>query len=1123
MKCPRCQHEIPADTSFCGECGARLAASCSACGATNPPTNRFCGKCGALLSTDLPGGRFAPPDAYTPRHIAERILSSRNALEGERKRVTVLFADMKGSMELLADRDPEEARRILDPVLERMMEAVHHYEGTVNQVMGDGIMALFGAPLAHEDHAVRACYAALRMQEGVRRYADDINRVHGLSIAIRVGINSGDVVVRSIGNDLQMDYTAVGQTTHLAARMEQMAEPGSILATINTMRLAEGYVKAEARGSHHVRGLEDPVIVFAITETGPVRWRLEAAAARGFTDFVGRDAELASIRRALEKAADRHGQVIAVVGDPGVGKSRLFHEVTRPERMSGWLVLKTGAASYGKATAYRPIIDLLRAYLDLHDHADPRDIREKVTAKILACGGDPATMAPPLWSLFEVPIDDPQWRALDPRRRRQQTMDAVRRTLLSESQARPLCLVFEDLHWIDTETQAFLDTFIETLPTARILLLVNYRPEYRHEWGSKTYYAQLRIDPLPARNAEELLRALLGDDPQLAPLRQLLIGRTEGNPFFLEESVRTLIEDGVLVGEPGGYRLRNLVQDIRIPPTVQAVLAARIDRLAPESKRVLQCGSVIGENVAVGLLRAVADLPEPELRECLARLRAAEFLYDINLFPETYYAFKHGLTRQVAYESLLRDRRRTLHARIVDAIERLYPDRLGEHVERLAYHARNGELWEHAARYFHQAGTKAFGHSANREAVVSFEQALEAVRHLPETAETQAQAVDLRIGLRNALTLLGEHERTLAHLREAQAIAERLGDRRRLGRVLSFEVNCLLLLGEHQRAIDSARRAREIAEELHDVPLRIVTDIYAGRAHLHLGEFVRAIDIFLDVLRALGDNLEHDHLGIPVLPAVFARSHLVECLAQVGRFEESARYSHEAVSLAELENHPDTLLWAYHGAGVHHLIRGEARAAIDAFERAESVWRTHDMPVYRPRISAELGLARALDGHAIDAIPIVQQAAAEAAARRQPDSHSQALLLLAEIYLLAHRLPEAAETATSALAQVRRQRARAHEARALRLLGDIATRQSPAEGRAAGKYYGDASALAEELGMRPLFTLCQAGHAQLFILTGRKGAARQMLYTACACFRELGMMADLERAETALKSTAATD
>ncbi len=258
MKCPRCQHEIPADTSFCGECGARLAASCSACGATNPPTNRFCGKCGALLSTDVPGGRFASADAYTPRHIAERILSSRNALEGERKQVTVLFADMKGSMELLADRDPEEARRILDPVLERMMEAVHHYEGTVNQVMGDGIMALFGAPLAHEDHAVRACYAALRMQEGVRQYADDINRAHGLSIAIRVGINSGDVVVRSIGNDLQMDYTAVGQTTHLAARMEQMAEAGSILATINTMRLAEGYVKAEARGSHHVRGLEDP-------------------------------------------------------------------------------------------------------------------------------------------------------------------------------------------------------------------------------------------------------------------------------------------------------------------------------------------------------------------------------------------------------------------------------------------------------------------------------------------------------------------------------------------------------------------------------------------------------------------------------------------------------------------------------------------------------------------------------------------------------------------------------------------------------------------------------------------------------------------------------------------------
>jgi len=388
------------------------------------------------------------------------------------------------------------------------------------------------------------------------------------------------------------------------------------------------------------------------------------------------------------------------------------------------------------------------------------------------------------------------------------------------------------------------------------------------------------------------------------------------------------------------------------------------------------------------------------------------------------------------------------------------------------------------------------------------------------TADTQAQAADLHLGLRNALTLLGEHEQTLGHLREAQGLAERLGDQRRLGRALSFEVNCLLLLGEHERAIESANRARTIAEELHDIPLRVVTDMYAGRVYLHLGDFAHAIDIFRDVVGALIGTLAYDHLGIPVLPAVFARSHLVECLAEVGKFNESARLAEEAVALAETTNHPDTLLWAYHGAGVHHLARGEARAAIAAFERAYSVCQTHDMPAYRPRIRSELGLAQALDGHAIDAEPIVQQMAGEAATRKQAASYSQVLLLLAEVHLLAHHLPEAKEAATSALAQFRQQRARGHEARALRILGDIAAGKVPADFAAAERYYEDAGALADKLAMRPLVARCELGRALVFAQTGRTEDARQALQSACSSFRALGMTADLERAEAALKTVA---
>jgi class 3 adenylate cyclase len=550
--------------------------------------------------------RFASPQTYTPKHLAEKILTSKSALEGERKQVTVLFADLNGSMELLADRDPEEARKLLDPVLERMMEAVHCYEGTVNQVMGDGIMALFGAPLAHEDHAVRACYAALRMQESVRRYAEEVRRTVGVPIHIRVGLNSGEVVVRAIGNDLHMDYTAVGQTTHLAARMEQAAMPGSTLITADALRLAEGYIQVKPLGPIPVKGLTGPTEVYEVTGAGGLRTRLQAAAARGLTRFVGRDAELDQLRKALERAGAGHGQVVALVGEPGVGKSRLCWEFTHSHRTREWLILESGSVSYGKATSYLPVIDLLKAYFKIQDRDDHRDTREKVTGKLLTLDETLKPALPTFLALLDVPVDDPEWQALDPTQRRQRTLDAVKRLLLRESQVQPLLLVFEDLHWIDTETQVLLDSLVESLPTARLLLLVNYRPEYQHGWGSKTYYSQVRLDALPPERAGELLQALLGDAPGLQPLTQLLIERTEGNPFFLEESVRTLVDTKVLVGERGAYRLAAALAAIQVPTTVQAVLAARIDRLPPEEKRLLQAASVIGKDVPFMLLQAIA-------------------------------------------------------------------------------------------------------------------------------------------------------------------------------------------------------------------------------------------------------------------------------------------------------------------------------------------------------------------------------------------------------------------------------------------------------------------------------------------------------------------------------------
>jgi class 3 adenylate cyclase len=566
MHCPRCGFANPEGVNFCGRCGTALSAGCPHCSFENPPGFAFCGTCGASLTSPPPAPIPAslppppqPPLTYTPPHLTDKILAARTALEGERKQVTVLFADLKGSMELLAERDPEDARAMLDPVLEHMMAAVHRYEGTVNQVMGDGIMALFGALIAHEDHAVRACYAALAMQTAIRRYSEDLRRMQGLEVQIRIGLNSGGVVVRAIGNDLHMDYTAVGQTTHLAARMEQLALPGTIRLPVETWRLAEGFIEVKALGPVPVKGLAEPIAVFELVGATAVRRRLHATAVRGLTRFVGRQTEVDVLHQALACAGAGHGQLVAMVGEAGVGKSRLVYEFVHAHDLREWCVLESASVSYGKATPYVPVIDLLKRYSHVDDGDDTRTIRAKLTGQVLTVDDTLQDALPALLALLEALPEDSPFLRLDPPQRRQRTLDALKRVLLRESQVQPLCLVCEDLHWIDAETQALLDSLVESLPTARILLLVNYRPEYQHGWGSKPSYTQLRLDPLPPTSAAELLRVLLGDDASFAPLHRMLIERTEGNPFFLEESVRTLVESGVLVGEPGAYRLARQV------------------------------------------------------------------------------------------------------------------------------------------------------------------------------------------------------------------------------------------------------------------------------------------------------------------------------------------------------------------------------------------------------------------------------------------------------------------------------------------------------------------------------------------------------------------------------------
>jgi len=1092
---------------------------CLACGFSNEASERFCGGCGTALALPAPGGpRFGTPQSYTPKHLAERILDSKVALEGERKLVTVLFADLQSSMELLVDRDPEEARRVLDPVLQLMMEAVHRYEGTVNQVMGDGIMALFGAPLAHEDHATRGCYAALRMQQSIKRYAEEVRHSLGVAVRIRVGLNSGEVIVRTIRSDLRMDYTAVGQTTHLASRMEQLADPGSILLTTGTLALAEGFVQVRPLGPTPVKGLAGPVEVYELTGAGLARSRLRASARRGLTRFVGRTAEMTRLVDAMRRAQAGQGQLVAVIGEAGVGKSRLCYEFTHSLQAQQWVVLETGSVSYGKGTSYSPVVDLLKQYFRIESRDDHPRIREKVTEKLMSLDPGLARYHAALLWLLDVPSDDPHWPDVDPPQRRRRALDGVKVLLLRESARQAVVLLCEDLHWIDPETETFLDELVASLPAARLLLLVTYRPEYQHGWPSMSYCTQFRMEALPRETTDELLETLLGRDPGLQPLKRLLVQLTDRNPFFLEETVRTLSETGILAGVPGAYRQARKIEALQIPPTVQAILAARIDRLPDGAKRLLQSAAVVGMDVPLVLLQEIADEGDGDSGGNLAVLQAGEFLYESRIFPDFEYTFRHVLTHDVAYGSLSQARRRALHARIATAIERLQPKRATEDVDRLAQHTFRGEVWDRAVRYSRQAGGKAQQRSAHREAVAWLEQALTALAHLPTDAVTLGQAIDLRLELRGSLYAIGELERMHVRLREAEELAEQLGDARRRGWVSMHLGEYSRQIGHFREASALIQRAREIAGTIDDLPLRLAADQYLGMALHALGDYRRAAEHERRAAEfprdeAASGGFGPTQAGSPAGFRAVSLAWLARCLAEIGEFDEGIELGREAIRLAEEIDRAYTLVSACWGLGYLYVVRGDLEPATLLLDRALTSARGAGLTRLLPQVMRALGSAYALMGRVADGTALLEEALALAESIHLRVAESSSLVLLGEVHLLAGRIDDAEVSGTRALAMARGRGQRGDEASALHLLGAVGARRDPADAEGVERHLRSAATLAEELSMRPLVARCRFTLAGHYRRSGDRGRAGHELQTAAASFRQMGMRFWLTRAE----------
>src|SRR5229473_3211229 len=830
---------------------------CSTCAAENREGRKFCAECGAPLNA----------------------------------RCASCGADIKGSTELMEELDPEEARAIVDPAIKLMIDAAHRYDGYIVQSTGDGIFAIFGAPVAREDHPQRALHAALRMQEDLKRYADKL-REHGQPpLSVRVGVNAGEVVVRSIQTgDAHTEYTPIGHSISLASRLQTLAAPGSVVIGEGVRKFVEGYFQLKGLGASTIKGVSEPVNVYEVTGLGPLRTRLQRGAGRGLTKFVGRQREMAEMLRALELARQGHGQIVAAMGEPGVGKSRLLHEFKAIPK-SDCLTLETFSVSHGRVSAYLPLLELLNNYFDIQVEDDARKRREKITGKALTLDRALEDTLPYLFALLGLDETAGALGQMDAQVRQRRTLDAIKRILLRDSLNQPLIIVFEDLHWVDAQTQALLDMLAEAIANARVLMLVNYRPEYRHGWGNKTYYAQLRLDPLGQESAEELLGALLGDDAALQPLRRLIIEKTHGNPFFMEETVQVLLDEGVLVRN-GAITLTKPLSELGIPPTVQAILAARIDRLPTDEKELLQTLAVIGKEFTLDLAKEVANKSEESLGTMLADLQLGEFIYEQPTFGGAEYTFKHALTHEVAYNSLLAERRRATHESTAHAIEMLYAAQLEDHLSELAHHFLLSNDATKALQYAHLAAEQDLNRAAYGEASSMLEAALKLLDKLPDSNERLRAELMLRsIQTTLAFVLYGSSSRQREEaIRRVCDLGERIGENDLLLRGLISLVQLHFTQGESLRGLELARRCLELARTLQDAAL--LTDAYWGVAMLaeSCGYFAEAASKYEDAKSHFDKSGRDASLwGLPWNSAIVC--HSAAALQLLGRVGEAAGFA----------------------------------------------------------------------------------------------------------------------------------------------------------------------------------------------------------------------------------------
>jgi class 3 adenylate cyclase/tetratricopeptide (TPR) repeat protein len=1044
-----------------GEFGRR----CSYCGFETQPAAHFCGGCGrpkTLSSqTDQPTLSFL--QSKVPAELVERILRSGSAMFGERKHVTVIFADVRGSTALIDKLDPEDALEVLGPVLQVLMDAIHQHDGFVNQVRGDGVMALFGAPIAIEDHAVQACRAALAMQADI----DELNSKTGNDVALRVGMNSGQVVIHSIGNNLAMNYDAVGKTVHLAARMEELAAPGTIVLTAATHKLAKGFITALSRGIVAVRGITEMVETFeleAIYTT--TRWLVRSS--QGLSILVGRQAELHSLRNALNSVADGNGQALTVVGSAGLGKSRLIHDFIRSLSRE-WMVLEAACVPQRTSSSYYPISNLIRTVFGIGIDDTPQDVAKRVREEIDLLDPTLSVFLPAMFSLLDLSPDDQEWKKLEPSERRHKIIEAIKALILCQARHAPLVILIEDVHWMDAETKLILHNLLGVLRGTRILLIVTQRPE-----GGWTDRGLIRLDllPLDGPASDELIDWLMGDDVTLLSIKKRILAQAQGNPLFLEELVQALAETKSLEGLPGKFRVSEPAGRIDIPQTIHSVLAARIDLLDGMPKSVLQTSAVIGPDISVALLSGMLGVSPAKLAGDLKTLEAADFLRKVRASaPE--YSFKHDLTREVAYGTMLLGLRRSLHAKAVAIIESRFADRIDEHIDQLAAHAFLAELWEKAVPYQLRSCRRAARRGAYQDAIGIFQRGVETLSHWPASAAKTKAEIDFRLTVVIALEPLGKHRMIAEVLLEAQNLADASRDPWRTAAVNCQLAVALWRLGEHGSAMAAAEAASNIAHQIADPSLIFATLHIVGIVLHETGAFKESVETNEKCFAYETPELDNKRAGWAAYPSVLLRTFLADSLIELGETDRAELIAMEASQRAELVDH------FYSRATIAHVfarLRTAQGRHTEALSRLQECWQTCldlQMVQMYPIFAARMGEAYLAAGDikaAIEILSVPERLDVPLA----DHAFGWRYLFLAQgrAFLAAGRHADAYAAGTRALTLAEERGEPPQQAYALKLLGDIESVTNGAGGAEAEMYFQRSFQLAERCGMRPLMALC---------------------------------------------------